>query len=173
MTGVYAIRHTRTGQVYVGQGVRICQRWGQHVSMLNAGRHQCEALQAAWDDDGPTAFAFSVLELVEDAEERYAAEARWIKDLSASGLFNERRAPQLTVGAFRRQKGRPSTRGELNVQAKLAARDVREMRALYAAGAASQTELARRFGVNQRTISRIVRGTAWAWEGRQGAEPGR
>jgi hypothetical protein len=53
-------------------------------------------------------------------------------------------------------------RGESNWAAKLT-QDVIEHIAQQCASGASQREVARRFGVHQSTISRIVSGRAWVW----------
>lgn len=52
-------------------------------------------------------------------------------------------------------------RGERNAQAKLAARDIPEIRALREKGW-TQLKIAERFGVSQVKISQILRGRAWA-----------
>lgn len=46
-------------------------------------------------------------------------------------------------------------------RAKLTMQQANEIRAAYAEGCATQIELARRYGVNQTTVSGIVRGKAW------------
>jgi len=52
-------------------------------------------------------------------------------------------------------------KGAAHYRAKLTEDDVRENRRLYATGEFSQRELARRFGVHQRTIGRIVLRKNW------------
>lgn len=68
------------------------------------------------------------------------------------------------------RKGRSRTpRGIANGQAKLTESQVRTIRALYITGnlnnytrvGPSQTELAKRFGVSQMVISKVVRRTNW------------
>jgi ribosome-binding protein aMBF1 (putative translation factor) len=59
-----------------------------------------------------------------------------------------------------RQNARPQ-RGVANGRAKLCEDDVREIRALYAAGGWSQPQLARRFGVTHPLIGKIVRRELW------------
>lgn len=51
--------------------------------------------------------------------------------------------------------------GEKNGYAKLTEGQVREMRHLWDTGAANQADIARRFGVWQMTVSRIVRRVSW------------
>jgi hypothetical protein len=62
------------------------------------------------------------------------------------------------------RKGRAKTRplcGEANPDAKLTADQVRTIRATYADGAATQTELAVRYGVTQSTIWLIIHRKKW------------
>lgn len=58
------------------------------------------------------------------------------------------------------RKGRHA-RGETAGRSKLTDMQVREMRALYAAGGESTNTLARRFGITQATTWKIVRRLAW------------
>lgn len=51
--------------------------------------------------------------------------------------------------------------GELNVKAKLTGETVTQLRSMYAAGCGSQHALARRFGITQTQVSRIIRGENW------------
>jgi len=60
-SGVYLIRNTVNGKVYVGSSINIAVRWRQHVNGLKACRHRSRHLQSAWDKYGEAAFAFSVL----------------------------------------------------------------------------------------------------------------
>ena len=54
-------------------------------------------------------------------------------------------------------------RGEGIHQSKLTRQQVREIRDRYAAGGILQRELGDEYGVNQRSISRLVRQTSWVW----------
>lgn len=54
-----------------------------------------------------------------------------------------------------------SARGEGQPQARLTAAAVLVIRTRYAAGGVSQQALADQYGVNQTTISRVVRGVKW------------
>jgi len=65
-SGIYAIRHIESGKLYVGQAVHIANRWYQHRRKLNRGVHHSRHLQNAWDKFGADAFAFEVLQAVDD-----------------------------------------------------------------------------------------------------------
>lgn len=62
------------------------------------------------------------------------------------------------------QKGRqalpPRRAGEANGQARLTADDIKQIRALYAAGD-RQKSIARRFGISRSQVGNIVRGECW------------
>jgi hypothetical protein len=64
--GIYGIHNTVTGDWYVGQSAQVQQRWGAHLTALEAGKHVSTALQAAWREHGPSAFEFAVLEVLPD-----------------------------------------------------------------------------------------------------------
>jgi hypothetical protein len=59
-----------------------------------------------------------------------------------------------------KKKGRTTT-GNKNAQAKLLEKEVRYIREAYAAGTLNQPQLARKFGVDQKTVSRIARRENW------------
>lgn len=82
------------------------------------------------------------------------------------------RPDHLDIGTFedniadtvRRKRGGPgenAARGERAGSSRLTDRDVIQIREAYAAGGVTQTILARDFGVDTGTISRIVTGKAW------------
>lgn len=66
-SGVYAIRNTVTGKVYVGQSANVRKRVRRHFAMLRAGTHHSEKLQRAFNKDGEGMFVAEVLELCERA----------------------------------------------------------------------------------------------------------
>jgi hypothetical protein len=76
MRGIYEIRNTITGRVYIGKSKHIQGRWNQHRDALNRGVHINDPLQGDWEALGERAFAFTILEEVNDYDERCSAEAR-------------------------------------------------------------------------------------------------
>jgi group I intron endonuclease len=60
--GVYQIRCTPTGKVYIGSTNCFARRWDEHREDLVKGRHTNYKLQRAWDKYGANAFAFEVIE---------------------------------------------------------------------------------------------------------------
>lgn len=77
--GVYLIRNSVNGKVYVGSSVNIEQRWRQHKSDLNKNSHHSGHLQAAWNRYGAEAFCHSILEVCScDAQELTQSEQKFI-----------------------------------------------------------------------------------------------
>lgn len=63
--GVYRIRNTVTGCVYIGATTRPMRaRWRQHADNLRAKRHSNRRMQADWIEYGESAFVFEVVEVV-------------------------------------------------------------------------------------------------------------
>jgi hypothetical protein len=88
--GIYAIRNTRRGRVYVGATNVLVERWRQHLSNLRHGRHVNAALQADFDSDGVDAFEFEVLQRVNWRDGRAALLAAERQALAGrSDLYNE------------------------------------------------------------------------------------
>lgn len=68
-TGVYRIRNTINGRLYVGSSTTaIAYRFAKHKLLLRQGRHHSVTLQRAWNKYGESAFAF---EIVENFEARF------------------------------------------------------------------------------------------------------
>lgn len=59
--GVYCIRNTRDGKVYIGSSCKVPQRLLRHVWELSTGRHANSRLSRAWSAHGAASFEFFVL----------------------------------------------------------------------------------------------------------------
>lgn len=59
--GIYAIRKDER-VAYIGHSSNIPRRWREHKSDLRKGNHDNPHLQNSWNDHGPDAFEFIVLE---------------------------------------------------------------------------------------------------------------
>ena len=84
--GVYAIRNTVNGAVYVGSARDIDVHWRQHRAALDRSSHANGQLQAAWTRHGAPAFQFIILERVESRDALAQAEQRWIDRYGAADL---------------------------------------------------------------------------------------
>lgn len=67
--GIYQIKNTINGKVYIGSSIDIRGRWWNHKSMLRRGTHDNIHLQRAWNKDGCHAFKFSIIERIIDADD--------------------------------------------------------------------------------------------------------
>lgn len=61
LPGIYQIRNTANGKVYVGSAASLRRRWYEHRSHLQRGAHDNRYLQHAWNKHGAEAFAFEPL----------------------------------------------------------------------------------------------------------------
>ena len=77
LPGVYQIKCTINGKIYIGSGVDIYNRCEQHRRSLRRGDHVNAHLQAAWNKYGEENFEFTVLELTEGSD-LLRAEQYWI-----------------------------------------------------------------------------------------------
>lgn len=93
--GVYAIRCSPTGDVYVGSSRDIAARWRQHEIDLGAGRHCNSALQSRWSKYGEAAFEFEILEVVDSRSALPIREQSWIDRI---GTLNRRPAAESAAG---------------------------------------------------------------------------
>jgi len=76
--GVYAIRNLVTGKIYIGSAVNFRRRFNAHRLRLRNGDHHSIRLQSSWNKHGESAFAFEVLEIVEDRGLLLESEQRWL-----------------------------------------------------------------------------------------------
>ncbi len=99
--GVFQIRNTKEVKVFVDSSVNIPGKINRHRFALNAGLHQCKALQADWNELGEDAFEFETLEPVEprdDPNYDYPGDLEVLEDLWLEKLepygdkgYNERK----------------------------------------------------------------------------------
>jgi len=82
-SGVYCIRNTVNGKVYVGSAVNLRKRKNEHFSTLVAGTHFNRFLLSAYRKYGHSAFEFVILELVPDKSNLTTVEQRFMDELRA------------------------------------------------------------------------------------------
>jgi GIY-YIG catalytic domain-containing protein len=76
--GIYGIFSVQTDRVYIGMTrTSFHQRWEAHRSALRNNRHTCTPLQAAWNQFGPNAFEFRILEVLDDDQLIGRREEHW------------------------------------------------------------------------------------------------
>lgn len=64
--GIYQIVHVESGRRYIGSSAKVGARFSGHRSTLRRGCHGNSRLQNAWNKYGESAFAFEVIEWVDD-----------------------------------------------------------------------------------------------------------
>lgn len=77
-SGIYKITNKANGHFYIGSAVKLSYRWSNHKSYLKKGAHHNPILQNAWNKYGENSFEFSVLEIVECAENLLTSEQKWL-----------------------------------------------------------------------------------------------
>jgi group I intron endonuclease len=68
VSGIYQIRCTQNGKIYVASAVNLRTRWDLHRRSLTMNKHSNPHLQAAWNRYGAESIEFSVLQFVEDRQ---------------------------------------------------------------------------------------------------------
>jgi len=99
--GVFEIRNTANGKVFVDSSLNIPGKINRHKFQLNAGAHPSKELQRDWNDLGENCFEFETLEDVlprPDSNYDYAADIETLEDLWLEKLepygekgYNERK----------------------------------------------------------------------------------
>jgi hypothetical protein len=98
--GVFAIRNTKTGRVFLGGTLNLYNIFERHKFRLNMGSHFNERLQKEWTALGEGAFSFEILEILklkDDLAYNYDEELKilemlWVDKFRpiAEKLYNER-----------------------------------------------------------------------------------
>jgi hypothetical protein len=70
LPGIYIIGNLVTGAEYLGSTKKnFWARWGQHVALLNFGKHENARLQADWLTYGANAFRFQIVHWIDDPDQ--------------------------------------------------------------------------------------------------------
>lgn len=92
--GVYAIKNSENGKIYIGSSTDIQRRYRQHIAKIVKGEHHSAKLQHDFNSYGRSAFRFSVVEVLwgEDAAILREREQYYIDKYQAWDVgYNERR----------------------------------------------------------------------------------
>jgi len=68
ISGIYAIKNSENGKLYIGSSNDITKRFNSHKNKLNKHQHLNKYLQSAWVLSGGGAFEFYVLEKCDESE---------------------------------------------------------------------------------------------------------
>ena len=96
-TGIYKIENKVNGKVYIGQARNIEERWKNHISCLNSGKHDNSYLQRAWNKYGKDNFEFIIIEECE-IEDLNNLEIKYIRDLNSYIRFDNSKGYNMTLG---------------------------------------------------------------------------
>ena len=100
--GIFQIRNTVNGKLFVDSSTNIPGKINRHRFSLNAGLHRSKELQKDWNESGEAAFEFETLEPVEPRDDQnynYAADLEVLED-----LWFEKLAPYEEKGYNERKK---------------------------------------------------------------------
>jgi group I intron endonuclease len=98
-SGIYQIRNTANGKVYIGSAVNLRTRLQYHRSYLARGKHVNQKLQRAWIKYGGDAFELTAIEYVNDPARLLEREQHWIDSTRAVDKgYNIRRVAQSNFG---------------------------------------------------------------------------
>jgi group I intron endonuclease len=101
--GVFQVKNTANGKVYLGSSLNLDGPLNRHRFMLTIGSHRNEDLQKEWNEFGPEVFVFEILETVkanEDPdfnpdEELELLEQIWIEKLKPFGERGYNNGPKI------------------------------------------------------------------------------
>lgn len=152
MIGIYKIKNLINGKVYIGQSQNISQRWVAHRSRpfnSNATQYDCP-LYRAIRKYGLDNFSFEVLE--ETTKDKLnEREIYWIAKFNSNDSIY---GYNLTSG------------GEAITNSILTLEQVHEIYDLLSQTTKTQEEIAKIYGISQRSISGINTGQTWVEIGR-------
>ncbi|MEW5735544.1 MAG: GIY-YIG nuclease family protein [Thermodesulfobacteriota bacterium] len=91
--GVFAVRNTKSGKLLVGSSTNVPGMLNRQRFQLRSGGHPDAELQKDWNEQGPEAFAFETLDLLDmpdepaydPAEDLRVLHEIWLEKLRASG----------------------------------------------------------------------------------------
>lgn len=90
MIGIYQIKNTVTGDVFIGATLSFGNRFKQEFSLLLQEKHPNEKLQSSWSCHNATDFEFSVLELCSRKIDLKQMYARWLSKTDSCALTSEK-----------------------------------------------------------------------------------
>lgn len=100
--GVFRVRNTTNGKSFIGSSVDLPAMLNRQQAQLGFGSHPNRALQKDWQELGPQAFAFEILDTLKAKDEpgyNPASDLRlleelWLEKLAAAGDLSYNEAPK-------------------------------------------------------------------------------
>lgn len=164
MTGIYLITNLKTNKVYVGQAVRLLERWGEHLRAgqpeLYSSKNERDSnsyLHRSMNKYGINNFSFKILELC-SREQLNEKEKYWIEKYQSN---NNEKGYNLTNGG----QDSFALKGENHSQAKLSQKDVNKIKYLLKENKKDYNEILILFpSITKSTLSMINTGKIWVDE---------
>lgn len=100
--GIFQIRNTVNGKIFIESSVNLDAIWNRHRFQLNFGSHPNKALQEDWNTFGEEKFCFEILSELDEQEDSTANHAKELKTLEA--MFIEELTPYGDKGYHSRAK---------------------------------------------------------------------
>lgn len=66
--GVFQIRNTSNGKVFISSSTQLDKAWNRHKFQLELNGHPNKALQAEWNEFGESQFVFEIIEEIQQSE---------------------------------------------------------------------------------------------------------
>lgn len=191
--GIYQIKNTVNGKIYIGSTASTRRRFREHKRYLRGNYHRNPHLQSSWNKHGEDAFEFSVVYEVDTVDELLPHE-QWCLDVmlpeyniaifadsSFRGMKHSEEAKMKLRKAHLGKKHTEETKAKISQASmgyafsKLTRAEVVQIRKLYKKKdnkkknkkQYSQCQLADMFGVPQPNISGIVTGKSRKYLGEE------
>ena len=111
-SGIYAIVHRATRDMYVGSAINIARRWRRHKNELNNNKHYCYHLQNSYLKNGSSAFDWEIIEFVDSKSALIQREQFWVDFFKP--IYNKRLVVNSPLGT----KHSEETRAKMSAAAK-------------------------------------------------------
>lgn len=100
--GVFQIRNTSNGKIYIDSSVNLSSIWNRHKTQLKFGGHPNEELQKDWNLLGEDCFVYEIVSEIDQKDNEPIDLAKEVKQLEQ--LFLDELQPYDEKGYNRRKK---------------------------------------------------------------------
>jgi group I intron endonuclease len=105
MFGIYSIRNTIDGKIYIGSTLgSFKQRFNSHKSALRHNKHGNPHLQRVWNKYGEDSFEFNIIEAIESPADVITAEQFYLDVFYGDMCYNIRAVAESNKGIIRSQE---------------------------------------------------------------------
>jgi len=157
---IYQILNLVDGKFYIGSAYDYKNRWSHHIHLLNNNKHYNIYLQHAWNKYGSQNFMFSIIVQIFDKNQLHDVEQQYLDyyfKYFSNKIYNLARKVEGHLNGL-------NMCGENNINAKLNNIQVQEIRMFKFNNILKKDGyqfLARKYGVSEISISRIIRNKMW------------